>query len=221
MKIWLFCLWLGGSVLAGPVVSPPVTVPDSQAFQGWEEQKGEESFSVPLDALVPVQADCATPGLVPTHPQMSLKQYHLAFSGRYDHFRLTAASEACSFGGKTKNAKGVYPCFRPDTLVYVLLSDTYEDHCGHRYRGFSSAQFFRRDENMGTLFSPGRGSLPKENARFEGEYSSAPTYALKNEDFLFLTGLFPGDAVAIERGIHGARSEGLVRDERTGLFKRP
>jgi hypothetical protein len=74
---------------------------------------------------------------------------------------------------------------------------------------------------MGTLFSPGRGSLPKENAPFEGEYVSAPTYALKTEDFLFLTGLFPGDAGAIERGVQEARSEGFIRDERTGLFKRP
>jgi hypothetical protein len=152
---------------------------------------------------------------------MSRKQYHLVFTGRYDHFRLTAASEACSLGGKTKNAKGAYPCFRPDTLVYVLLSDTYEDHCGRRYRGFSPVRFFRRNENMGTLFSPGRGSLPKPNPEFEGEHTPAPTYALKNADFLFLTDPFPGDSEAIESGIREARSEGLIRDERTGLFKRP
>lgn len=218
----LLALIWAATGLAGIGDIPPgfsYPAPNPGAFKGWERKAREESSAIDPYAWERVDFACDRPGIFPTHPQMSLKRYHLMLFGQYDHFRLQAGDEACAIGGKKPNGKGVIPCFRPDILQYALLSDTYQDACGHFFRGVKEIAFFRRHENMGTLFSPGRGMLRKAGSEFE-EYVMAPTHALVPGDFLFLIRLFPGDSEQIVKDRAQALGGEFLFNEGTGLFER-
>jgi hypothetical protein len=209
-------------VLAGNGGLPPefsFTAPNADAFKGWERKTQEESSSINPYVWERVPFGCDRPGIYATHPQMSLKRYHLMLIGQYDHFRLLGSDEACAIGGKKPNGKGIIPCFRPDIFHYVLLSDTYQDSCGHYFRGVKEITFFRREENMGTLYSPGRGMLRKAGSEFD-EYVMAPTHVSKPEDFLFLIRLFPGDIEQISHDREQALRGEFLFNEGTRLFER-
>lgn len=213
-------IWALGSLAGGNI--PPgfaYPVPNPGAFKGWERKAQEESSVVDPYSWERAAFACNRPGIFPTHPQMSLKRYHLMLIGQYDHFRLQGSDEACAIGGKKPNGKGVIPCFRPDIFHYVLLSDTYQDACGHYFRGVKEIAFFRRAENMGTLFSPGRGMLRKAGSEFD-EYVTAPTYVSKPEDFLFFIQLLPGDQERIAQDREQALRGEFLFNEGTGLFER-
>jgi hypothetical protein len=194
-------------------------VPSSEAFRGWNRKFQEESSGIDPYSWEKANFSCDRPGIFPTHPQMSLKRYHLMLVGQYDHFRLRGNDEACATGGKKPNGKGVVPCFRPDIFHYVLLSDTYQDSCGHYFRGVKEIAFFRRNENMGTLFSPGRGMLRKAGSEFE-EYMMAPTHVSQPTDFLFFTVLLPGDRETLLQEREKALQGEFLFNEGTGLFER-
>jgi hypothetical protein len=220
MLLLVLILAFGG--LAGAKGIPPgfsYSMPNPGAFKGWERKAQEESSDIDPYAWQKAPFACDRPGIFPTHPQMSLKKYHLVLIGRYDHFRLEGGEEACAIGGKKPNGKGVIPCFRPDIFHYVLLSDTYQDACGHYFRGVKEIAFFLRHENMGTLFSPGRGMLRKAGSEFD-EYVVAPTYDSKPEDFLFFIQLLPGDLERIGKDREQALQSGFSFDPGSGLFER-
>jgi hypothetical protein len=212
--IWAV-LGLAGELPPGFAYPPP----NAAAFKGWERKAQEESSAVDPYAWEKASFACDRPGIFPTHPQMSLKRYHLMLVAQYDHFRLQGGDEACAIGGKKPNGKGIIPCFRPDIFHYVLLSDTYQDACGHYFRGVKEIAFFRRNENMGTLFSPGRGMLRKAGSEFD-EYVMAPTYVSKPEDFLFFIQLLPGDLEQIAQDREKALRGEFLFSEATGLFER-
>lgn len=215
LLIWAFS---GTGWAAGAPSGFPFPVPDPEAFKGWQRQSGEDSLFGPGGSrkIPPV---CARPGIFPTHPQMSLKHYHLVLTGTYDHFRLSGGDAACAMGGKKPNGKGVVPCLRPDTLVYVLLSDSYQDFCGNQFRGVKEISFFRRHEKMSTLFSPGRTVERKPDSPFE-EYILAPTQMASAEEFDFFLELFPEDGQKIGRERERAIKAGLIFNEQSGLFER-
>jgi hypothetical protein len=220
MRLLALILALGSLASAKDI--PPgfsYSVPSPEAFKGWERKALEESSNIDPYAWESVTFTCGRPGIFPTHPQMSLKRYHLVLIGQYDHFLLQGSDEACSISGRKPNGKGIIPCFRPDILQYVLLSDTYQDACGHLFRGVKEIAFFRRNENMGTLFSPGRGMLRKAGSEFD-EYVMAPTYISEPEDFLFLIRLFPGDLEQIAKDREQALRGEFRFNEGTGLFER-
>lgn len=214
--IWAFVGIAGGEGVPSGFSYP---VPNQGAFKGWERKAQEESSAVDPYSWEKARLACDHPGIFPTHPQMSLKRYHLMLIAQYDHFRLQGGDEACVIGGKKPNGLGIIPCFRPDIFQYVLLSDTYQDACGHQFRGVKEIAFFRRNENMGTLFSPGRGMLPKTGSEFE-DYVMAPTYVSRPEDFLFFIKLLPGDAEEIARDREQALRGEFRFNEGTGLFER-
>lgn len=195
------------------------SAPNPEAFKGWERKSQEESSAIDPFAAEKATFSCDQPGIFATHPQMSLKRYHLMLIAQYDHFRLRGTDEACALGGKKPDGRGIIPCFRPDIFQYVLLSDTYQDACGHYFRGVKEIAFFRRAENMGTLFSPGRGMLRKAGSEFD-EYVMAPTYASRPEDFLFFLPLLPGDLEQIARDREQALRGEFRFNEATGLFER-
>lgn len=193
--------------------------PNSAAFKGWARKFQEESSDIDPYAWERAALACDRPGIFPTHPQMSLKRYHLVLSGQYDHLRLRGNDQACAIGGKKPDGRGIVPCFRPDILHYALLSDTYQDACGHLFRGVKEAAFFRRHETMSTLFSPGRAVIPKPSSEFK-EFIVAPTKAAAPEDFLFFLQLLPGDEGKIAEERDKALKGGFIYNESTGLFER-
>uniref|UniRef100_A0AAN0NLR3 Uncharacterized protein n=1 Tax=Yoonia rhodophyticola TaxID=3137370 RepID=A0AAN0NLR3_9RHOB len=87
-----------------------------------------------------------------------------------------------------------------DRVHRVMLSDTYIDACGNYYRGVKSMQFLESDENMGTLFSPGRTNYRVPDTAFDERYDGH-TYPVPNVDFAFLAAILPEDMdkIATER----------------------
>jgi hypothetical protein len=178
-------------------------LPEPQAFLGWTVQLEEKTGA-------PSPFTCPDRRLFPTHPQMSLKIYHRYQYARYDHFRLPANSPACMIRGMVRNSRGEFPCFRPDSLRYALVSDTYEDSCGGLYRAYFEALFWKRKERMNTLFSGGRSTRKKEGSLFE-EFASG-TVPVGPGEALFLSPLFPGDEALIRAEQENARLQGYHRD---------
>lgn len=150
-------------------------------------------FSLPSKKI-----ECGDPNLYPTHPQQSTKLYHSYQTAAYDQTRLRAEDEACKIGSKYENTLGWRPCLLADVAEDAVISDTYQDACGHFYRAAWEVTFLKSDDNMGLLFSRGRTLYPKENAEFENDMYVAQTYPVAAEDFLVITDLFPGDLEKIE-----------------------
>ena len=80
-----------------------------------------------------------------------------------------------------------------------MISDIYEDGCGNLYRGIWRVKFFRQEENLVTLFSPGRTILPRKNSPDLGLFEPGSTQAIESKDFLFLSPPFPGDLEKVRR----------------------
>lgn len=194
-------------------------VPEPQAFKGWSEDTSMISEPRPAD-VQRVSIGCADKTLVPTHPQSSLKTYHRYARGDYDAAKLLGDSELCRVKGNGRNTWGQVPCLAPDAFQYVMLSDTYVDHCGNYYRGFWEELFVLSQETMGTLLSKGRTVYEVPNAEFHGEVYDAGTYELDADTFVFFSKLFPGDADRIETAKNQVQSAGTHRlDPDTGLFE--
>ncbi len=184
-----------GAAATGTAADEPVPrsrVPEVHAFVGWRDDTQTVSDPKPKD-VERVQIACADKTLYPTHPQSSLKKYHRYSHGRYDHAKLDGESPVCKVKGGGRNSAGKIPCLSPAGLDYAMLSDTYEDSCGNRYRGYWENLYLTTDETMGTLMSRGRTVYTVPNAQFSGEVYDGATYAVDAGDFAFVSALLPGD----------------------------
>jgi hypothetical protein len=79
-------------------------------------------------------------------------------------------------------------CLLADELHFVILSDTYELVCSGESKGWVRAlkkvSFVRREENMGTLFSPGRTLYPRSKGPFPGDMWVGPTFSVGGGEFI-------------------------------------
>lgn len=194
-------------------------IPNKGAFIGWRDEKSYVSSPVAYKDLRKVAFECGRPVLYPTHPQQLLKMYHVFKVGSYDHFKLQGDDEACKLGNKKPNGSGKKLCFRADTIEYAVVSDIYEDECGHLYRAYHESSFLKKDETMGSLFSVGRSSLQNPKSSYENEMIDGPTYPVALREFLFLTDVFPGEEAKVPKLKDAALSSTHVYDSATRTFK--
>jgi hypothetical protein len=174
---------------------PSSLVPESSAFLGWKKSPSLEDSESPW-ALERVQLNnCQDQNLYPTHPSMSLKKYHFVYVGKFDVTQLQRSSPACKIASTmATNLK----CVIADELYHFIVSDTYQDRCGNFYRAFSRKIFFKRQEKMETLFSPGRSMMKTPGSFISGDYTTQGTQPVPRNEFLFLTSLFSQDLSKIE-----------------------
>lgn len=200
--------------------SPELEAPNPEAFLGWKSDIRFAGETIPLSQLRDKKVVCKDDRLFPTHPSQTLKRYHQIDVGTYDIFKLEAEDEACLIKGKVKNNKGIFPCFNADIAERNILSDTYRDACGNQYRGVVKRVFLRKQDNMGTLFSPGRSMVPDVKSEIAGEFLIAGTYAVELKSFLRITELLPGDEAKILAEQEQAAKDGFRFDPATFLYSR-
>jgi hypothetical protein len=167
------------------------------------------------------------PNLYPTHPSQVTKEYHVYDRAQYDRAQLDGRDEACILSQVRDARPGIrnnrsqaaidriiaqaeqsgrrIPCQIGDYVHRVTLSDTYIDACGNYYRGVKRMTFTQSNENMGTLFSPGRTSYNRGATMADGQYDG-DTYAVNHREFAFLAELLAGDMGKIEQARAAARS---------------
>lgn len=170
--------------------------PDTHLLQKWQassEVVFDKKPAMPSQ-LNEVPLDCRDKRLWPTHPQQYTKEYLHAVYANYDAHKLPINSRACLRPNPTRRY-----CIRATWANMIVMSDTFEDACGHRYRGYWLVTFLDSDESMGTLLSKGRTVYPKPNAQFAGEYEEGQTYPVPEKDFLLLTPLKAGDTAKIKQ----------------------
>lgn len=170
--------------------------PDTNLLKNWQP-----SSEVVFDKKPPmpsqlneVPLECRDKRLWPTHPQQYTKEYLHAVYANYDTHKLPINSSACRRPNPTRRY-----CLQSTWANMIVMSDTFEDACGHRYRGYWLVAFLDSDESMGTLLSKGRTVYPKANAQFSGDYEEGQTYPVPQTDFLLLTPLRAGDSVNIKK----------------------
>jgi hypothetical protein len=167
---------------------------------------------LPPGKVQEVSFACADKNLYPTHPFQDTKEYIFAVASDYDYAKLPATSEACIMPSPTKRF-----CQRAQTANVVIMSDTYEDGCGNKYRGYwvkhyrSGGNKYQTEDNMGTLVAKGRTIYEKTNSQFSGEVYAGNTYPTLHSDFAFLGKILPGDAGRIQKSIENAVRMGYVR----------
>lgn len=184
--------------ISGPMAEPleellnEVSIPEKGAFLGWSEKVGWATSRVNPFSAKKLELNCANQNLYPTHPQQTTKEYHVFLKGQFDVARLPGTSRACHLHN---NARGDSPkrCLVPEQMEFALISDTYEDSCGQKYRAYWVVSFLQKDETMGTLLSQGRTVYPDESSQFQNDMIDGQTYAVPVREFLFLTELLPGD----------------------------
>ena len=170
--------------------------PDTHLLKAWQPSS-EVVFErkPPMPSQInEVPLDCRDKRLWPTHPQQYTKEYLHAVYANYDTHKLPINSGACSRPNPTRRY-----CIQSTWANMIVMSDTFEDACGHRYRGYWLVTFLDAHESMGTLLSKGRTVYPKTNAQFAGEYEEGQTYSVPEKDFLLLTPLKAGDAAKIKQ----------------------
>lgn len=173
---------------------PSALVPESSAFLGWKKTPSLEDSESPW-ALERVQLNCQDQNLYPTHPSMSLKKYHFVYVGKFNVTHLQRTSPACKI---TSTMATNLKCIIADEIYHFIVSDTYQDRCGNFYRAFHRKIFFKRQEKMETLFSPGRSMMKTPGSFISGDYTTQGTQSVPGGEFLFLTSLFSQDLSKIE-----------------------
>lgn len=192
--------------------------PNPGAFTKWREMKGWVTDRTDLETYPKLTVDCADQKLYPTHPQQQLKLYHRFSANAYDNLKLKGGDEPCLIGQKNAPAGKAPLCFRADTAYDTIISDTFQDACGHYYRGFKQVTYLGRNENMGTLFSAGRTTLPKPGSTIENELIPGHTYPVAAKDFLFVGPLLPGDEGEIKK-LREAAKKDSVYDEAARTYR--
>jgi hypothetical protein len=196
--------------------------PNPEALTKWKEVRGYVTDRTDLEAYPKLRVDCEDQHLYPTHPQQLLKLYHRFNSNQYDNQKLKAGDEPCLIGQKESQRNGPssrpLACFRADIGYDSIISDTFEDACGHYYRGFKAVSYLGRDENMGTLFSAGRTTLQKPGSKIDNELVPGHTYAVPVKDLLFVGPLFPGDEAEIKK-LREAAKAGSEYDPATRTYR--
>jgi hypothetical protein len=177
---------------------PPGSVPYPDKIKEWRNRLSADDQKVneepPATAWIPNA--CGPDKLYPTHPQQSLKRYHATEVATYDTPKVPAGAadteDVCTIKTNQKDPK----CLMSTTYEYAVLSDTLEDKCGNKYRGYIARGFLKNQENMGTLFSPGRTAYPKAGGD-PREFEYGQTYPVDTKDLVHVGPLLPGDEEAI------------------------
>ncbi|HVK61574.1 MAG TPA: hypothetical protein VM432_08495 [Bdellovibrionales bacterium] len=198
MKSFFFALLLLSSTFAHAQALSEL--PNLEALVLWHDMDDYESSSVLPEQLPAKISNCADQKLYPTHPQQNLKRYHVYQWGQYDHHRLNGDDEACAVPAKfsSKNPK---PCLRAYPAHHIVMSDTFTNACGEKFRGFMEIYFLEAYENMGTMFSWGRTAYQNPKSEFPGDFFEGGTYPIEQERFLKLTPLLDGDDAAIQESL--------------------
>lgn len=191
-----------------------IEVPESAAFLGWKTKENWSTETGDVFALKQTSLNCSDKTLVPTHPQQTTKKYHHFLVGRFNVPKVKADSRVCKIKTQGSNSR----CLMADTMEFALISDTYQDLCGNKYRGFWALSFLRQDESMGTLFAKGKSTYSNPKSQFANDMLDDGTYALQVDDFLFLTSLLPGDEKQISENLTMALKYTHDRDPQTLLF---
>ncbi len=185
--------------------------PDTHLLQPWR-QSSDVVFERPPQMphqLNEVPLDCRDQRLWPTHPQQYTKDYHHAVTASYQQHKLPINSSACLRPNPTRRF-----CIQATWANLIVMSDTFQDNCGHTYRGFWLVKFLDAHESMGTLLSKGRTVYEKPNSQFAGEFEEGNTYPVPANDFILLTRIRKSDVAKIE----GQRAQALrSRYKRVGL----
>ena len=171
----------------------PGELDDAVAIAAWTPQPQLESQGLSQEPLTHRKFDCDKPGLFPTHPQQTTKIYHRFLFAKFDERKLKRSDRACRMGSTNMASRLTQPCLIADAGEDVVLSDTYMDQCGHKYRGFWQTTFLKKDETIATLFSLGRALIENRRAGYPGAYVVGPTHEVDAMRFIFLTDLFNGD----------------------------
>jgi hypothetical protein len=186
-----------------------------------------DTGGVPLSSLKEKFFACRSDAsLYPTHPSQVLKQYHSYETARYNHLMLDGRDYECAISrlgndhprARQPNPATVariiaeaeasgrrIPCQMGEVQHVVYLSDTYIDACGNYYRGVKYLSFLETDENMGTLWSPGRNTMDTGRDITAGQVDGS-TFPVPFSDFFSFAELLPGDMATIERERAAARS---------------
>jgi hypothetical protein len=218
-------------ILAISTVAPAkVSIPMAERFRGWKFDPDYQADGKDLATVKKISIACEDKSLSPAHPQQDTKQYHLATFGEYGKGGLVRGGadgpfrEICQTWSLARKPDQ-RTCLRFKVLKFVILSDVYQDHCGHFYRGYFQKMFSTNEETMGTLVSPGKTFYEKSDSAFSGGAFSdvyvGGTYPVKDSDFLFFGDVFPGDLDKVRQGIQMAISSGQIQDPSTGLFSEP
>jgi hypothetical protein len=194
-------------VLSLTALAQNTEVPNPEAFYGWQAVTDYTTSHLDLSKVPKIKLNCAADPthLYPTHPQQDVKSYHRFNSGTYDHSKLTAESPACKIASKFKAPNAQLSCLSPDIIYDVIISDVYQDRCGHWYRGYWQIVYFKSDENMGTLFSKGRTLYERPHSQFPNDFVVGNTYVVSETDFMFLSPIFNSDTQSVAK----ARNEAL------------
>lgn len=169
-----------------------------EALGAWTEQTSYLTTTVKIQTLPKVTLNCESKTLTPTHKSQATKHYHDYRYARYDLRKLKAEDFVCTIPARFKNDRGIKSCMKAANAYYAVLSDTFEDNCGHFYRGVWSVYFYTHTDNIGTLLSKGRTVYPRIGSEFENDLVEGDVYPVDESDFLFLTPLFDGDKEKIE-----------------------
>ena len=198
---------------------PAGPVENQDAILKWEIQTALETADNSQSGLIRLKAfSCATPGLVPTHPQQTTKVYHRYLLGSFSELKLVRSDFACKIGSGGLNRLHQYSCLLADQAIDAVISDLYQDHCGHVYRGFWHTSFLKRDETMASLFALGRTLYQDRKAEFPGVFVVGQTFPLDQKDFLFLAEPFAGDDARITLNQTQAKDTHIL-DAKTLLYQ--
>jgi hypothetical protein len=142
-----------------------------------------------IDAFAQKQINfkCADKSLLPVSASQVLKDYHANYWVDFNHFALKNRDRACRIWNKQANSEGVINCLAPDVYEIVLMSSLYSDRCGNMYRAYWAVDFFKRDDNMGTLLAKGNTVYADQNSNYKGDFFDAHTFAVSAKDFLFFS----------------------------------
>ncbi len=153
----------------------------------------------PPNRINVVPLNCADKKLYPTNPQQNTKEYIYGVYADYDYTRLPGTSSACIIPNFNKKH-----CLRAQIAVVAVMSDIYQDACGHFYRAYWMLSYKNgggprmSEDNMGTLFSKGRTVYEKPNSQFPGkEFVDGDTYPVDVKSFMFLGSVLPRDGQKI------------------------
>lgn len=199
------------------------TLPHSEWLSNWSTSEGAQ-FDAGKIAHIPFS--CARdPNLYPTHPQQDRKFYHVSRYAEYDTARVPGDDERlCKIPQKyfDKRHQNRPFCVRAYSAEQYVLSDTFQDACGHFYRGFWEKTFVTSDETMGTLSSLGRAtwSNPDLSHKVEQPTIDGSTFPVPASKFLFFAPLFGKDHEAIQNDISQALQSGFRWNPQTLLFER-
>ena len=187
--------------------------PHPMALSVWQDSPDFTDPSIDLQKYPSSKITCDDGNLYPTHPQQTLKKYHVHRWAGYDQNKLKPDETACV----RPSSMGTF-CVRGDIAYDVILSDTFEDRCGNLYRGFEQVSFLGQDETMGTLVSPGRTIYPKPHSEFIGEFISGGTYAVPIARFMKIGPVLPTDIEQIQKGREQALGVTHSYDTTTHLY---